>query len=90
MRIILVLIIISVGSLFGSVVLNKRYEEMLPFSIFSIIISLYLFYILNLLKYGYYFILFSALILTIFSIYKFFRKKEIRKQAITNFLLQDY
>lgn len=85
MRIFINLFLISIGSIFGSVYLNKRYEEMVPMTVMSIIFILFIFYMLNIVLIGYYLILaISAAILILCGI-KFIKEKDIRKQALANF-----
>jgi hypothetical protein len=79
------LFLLSIGSIFGSVYLNKRYEEMLPMTVMTIIFTLFLFYMLDIALIGYCLILLVGATLTILSIVKFIKEKSIRKQAINNF-----
>lgn len=85
MAIIFNLFLLSIGSIFGSVYLNKRYEEMMPMTVMVIIFTLFIFYILNIVLIGYYLILVAGAALVILSAVKFFKEKGIRKQAINNF-----
>lgn len=85
MRIFFNLFLLSIGSIFGSVYLNKRYEEMVPITVMTIIFTLFLFYMLNLVLVGYYFIIVIEFFLLILSGIKFLKDKNIRKKAINNF-----
>lgn len=85
MRIMFNLFMLSIGSIFGATHLNKRYEEMVPVTVMSIIIILFAFYMLDLLLIGYFVIIISSFILILLSLRKYIIEKEIRKQSITNF-----
>lgn len=52
LNILFPLLVISSGSLLGSIK-DRKYEEVLPITIMAIILIEYIFYIFNLLKVGY-------------------------------------
>ena len=85
MGIIFNLFVLSIGGIFGSVYLNKRYEEMMPMSVMIIIFILFIFYMLNIPLIGFYLIHFINYILLIMSARKFYRDKDKRKEYIGNF-----
>lgn len=85
MGIILNLFILSIGSIFGSIYLNKRYEEMLPMNVMAIIFILFIFYMLNIPLVGYYLIHLIGILLLIASAKKFFQDKDKRKEYLSNF-----
>ncbi|MDD2203482.1 MAG: hypothetical protein PHT75_02335 [Bacilli bacterium] len=85
MGIILNLFLLSIGSIFGSVYLNKRYEEMLPMTVMVIIFTLFIFYMLSIPLIGYYLLILAGVILVTLSGLRFYKDKDIRKQALDNF-----
>jgi len=75
---LILFLVVSSGSLFISSLSGSRYEEGVPFSVFSIIAVLYLFGLANLLQAGVYFVCASAVALTAFTIYREIAKKQIK------------
>lgn len=77
MRSIILVILLCTGSFFGSCVLKKKFEEILPFTLIGIIFVLYPFYIINKLKAGYVILIIVCIILYIISIVYIIRKKDL-------------
>ncbi len=75
---------LSSGSIFASLY-GKRYEEILPITMMSSILILYLFYIFNILFIGLYLIWAIMLCMYIYFGYKFIKEdKKERKQILKN------
>lgn len=81
--IIAMLIVVS-GCVFSAIRFNKRFEETIIIDIFSIIIVLYIFGMIGILKYGCYFLAIIAFILYAYSIYKLIKDKALFKQLFKN------
>jgi|GEM_PF-3104364 len=78
LNIILFIIIISTGSVLGALY-NKKYEEVLPLTIMSIIVFLYLFYINDLLNIGFYVMNSIIILIYIYVLYKCILNKDYKK-----------
>ncbi len=70
-------------SIFFSVYFNKRFEESMPLITFAIILFLFLFGLIDKLKFGLYFTISMMIIIVIYSIVKVIRERKIR-QTIDN------
>ncbi len=82
---LLCLIVLSSGSALGSL-FNKRYEEIFPITVLSIIVYLYIFYLFDLLFLGYYLLLCLIMIIYIIFFYKLIKSStEIKKNVFHNF-----
>lgn len=75
--IIPILILLSV-TFFTSIYYNRRSLDLLPLTIFAITFILYVFYIINLLRVGFYLIIISAIMLWGLGIYKIVKEKNIK------------
>ena len=78
---LLVYITIVFGSMFFSSILNKKIEKTIAINIALIILELYLFGILGILKQGVYIVIIINIILGIIAIIK--KKKEILELIVT-------
>lgn len=75
---IILLGILMTGSVFGAAIYEKRFEELLPVTCATIILTIYAAGIAGALKLGVYVVLVLSTILWIFSAYKVFKCKKIR------------
>lgn len=75
LTIILFLLIITSGSVFSIVFLNRKFEELLPITCSSIVIILYLFGYFEILKYGVTVVCVVSLVLYVLSIVKIIKNK---------------
>lgn len=78
MNIIFPILILLSGSFFASIWYKKSSLNLLPLSIFSITVILYIFYMFNLLTVGFYLILIISFSLWILGIYKLFKEKTLK------------
>lgn len=76
--IILFFLIISSGSVLGSAVYGKKYEEMLPITIMSIVMLLFLCGILHVMKFGVLLVLALCAMVYAYSVYMIAKKKKIK------------
>lgn len=81
-RYLLAFIMLSIGGVLVAFK-GRKYEEGLPITIGTIIISLYIFYIFNILKIGYYVIIAIILALYLLSIYRFIKSSD-KKAVLKN------
>ena len=79
------LIIAFSGSVFGAVVLDKKFGQMLPLTMFSIVMVVYIFGLAGLLKIGVYAVFTLATVLYLLSALKAFKDKKFR-QYISNII----
>lgn len=80
---IIPLLVISSGSVFFATFFNKKYEEILPITVLSIIVLLYFSYIFNILNIGFSLIIILSILLYVFSFIRMIKKKIFR-QTINN------
>lgn len=82
---VLFFLMISSASVFGAVFLGKKYEEMLPIGIFSIIICGYVFGLFGALKWGVYVIIILSIACYLIGIVFAIQRKQV-KNALSNLL----
>lgn len=85
LNILFPLLVISSGSLLGSIK-DRKYEEVLPITIMAIILIEYIFYIFNILKVGLYLTWLIAFIIYIYFIYHIIKYKSKRQSIRKNLL----
>ncbi len=82
---IILLLLLLNGAVFLANIFKRKYEETLIVWIFSIVFILYIFGLINLLKYGVYFILLISIIMLLNNITIFIKSKDKIKET-KNFL----
>ena len=85
MMYLILFLILSSGSVIGSTFLKKRYEEMLPLTVFSIMLIMFIFFLFNKLVFGLYFIYLLCTFLYLFSIYYIIKNADKRKDILKRF-----
>ncbi len=75
---LVLLVLLSTGSVFAASMFNKKYEEILPITVGAIVLTLFLFGIVGILNVGVYFLLVAAVILYILSGYKIIKDKTYK------------
>lgn len=78
MTLILIFLILLSPSIFYIIKHNKTFEKILPLTIFSIILIIYVFGLLNLLKLGFYIVIMLSLIYYILSIKELYKQKNFK------------
>lgn len=79
MSVILWMLILSSGSVFGAACLKRKYEEMLPVTGSVLIVLLFLFGIAGFLRQGVYFVIVAAISIYAFSIVYILKNREAAK-----------
>lgn len=69
-------LVVSSGSIFGASVLKRKYEEVLPLSVFAIILIQFVFGLAGMLRFGAYFVFALAVTLYIVSLISVFKTKS--------------
>ena len=75
---VLIVIILVSGSIYGVIVFDKTFEEILPITCMGIVLVLFLFGIGNRLRLGLYFIIIAITILYVISVIYFFKRKKYK------------
>ena len=83
-HILLILFVLCSLSFFGTIKFQKKFEEFLPLTIFSIVIIAYIFGFFNILKYNIYLILILSILFYLIGIYYLIKNKNY-KRFLNNF-----
>ena len=78
-------LLISTGSIAGTVFFNRQYEETLPLTLFSIVLTVYSFGLLGMLKTGVYFCMVISILLYFLSIYRLLKSRKLKEFTAKTF-----
>lgn len=71
-------IILISGSVFGVFIFGKKFEEILPITCMSIVLVLFLFGMVNRLRFGLYFVIITIIILYVISLIYFLKNRKCK------------